>query len=73
MHPFRLKSLYEEADRFNTAELRGAMHSLVLADVCLKSSVDPLHVMSLLVAALTGAIDHDSFARAVNSYVEPWD
>jgi DNA polymerase-3 subunit delta len=73
MHPFRLKTLYEEAERFSAVELRSAMHSLVLADTCLKSSADSGRVLSLLVAALTGAIDHASFARAVESYVEPWD
>ena len=73
MHPFRLRSLYEESDRFSALELRGAIHSLVLADTCLKSSVDSRHVMSLLVAALTGAIPHESFARAVEAYIEPWD
>ncbi len=73
MHPFRLKILYEEANRFKPTELRDAMHSLVLADTCLKSSVDAAHVLGLLVAALSGGIDHASFARAVGSYVEPWD
>lgn len=73
MHPFRLKILYEEANRFKPTELRDALHSLVLADTCLKSSVDPAHVLGLLVAALSGGIDHASFARAVGSYVEPWD
>jgi len=73
MHPFRLRTLYEEAARFTPEELRAAMHSLVLADTCLKSSVEPHRVLSLLIAALSGGIDHASFERAVRSYTEPWD
>jgi DNA polymerase III delta subunit len=73
IHPYRLRLLYEESDRFSAAELRAAIHSLVLADTCLKSSVDGKLTLALLTAALTGGITHAEFERAVSSYVEPWD
>ena len=73
MHPFRLKNLYAEAERFSARELRCALHSLVLADTCLKSSADPSRVLCLLVSALSGGISHAAFAHVVQSYVEPWD